>query len=234
MMGMEWDKYLTDQDRAVVELSGYASRGQLGSNPALLVVDVTYAFCGDRPEPILDSVRRFRSSSGEAAWRAVRAIEKLVAAAREASVPVIYTRGLDADAHVSPGRWGAKNARVGEDVPQDHEIVADIAPAPGETVLKKAKPSAFFGTPLTSLLVERGVDSLLVCGGTTSGCVRATVVDGFSLNYPVAVVAEATFDRVEASHWMSLFDMDLKYADVLDVPTALSVMSARTSDFRSA
>jgi maleamate amidohydrolase len=231
---MEWDKYLTDQDRAVVELSGYASRGRLGANPALLVVDTTYAFCGDRPEPILDSVRRFRSSSGEAAWRAVSEIQKLIAAAREAGAPVIFTRGLDAGANVSPGRWGDKNTRVGEDDPRHHEIVAEIAPAPGETVLKKAKPSGFFGTPLTSLLVERGVDSLVVCGGTTSGCVRATVVDGFSLNYSVAVVADATFDRVEASHWVSLFDMNLKYADVVDVPTALSALAGGAPASRSA
>jgi maleamate amidohydrolase len=221
---MEWDKYLTEQDRAVVELSGYASRGGLGSKPALLVVDVTYGFCGDRPEPILDSVKRFRSSSGEAAWSAIAEIQRLLGAARSAGVPVIYTRGMGRDASVSPGRWGDKNPRVVEDNESHHEIVAEIAPAPGDIVLRKAKPSAFFGTPLTSLLIELGVDSLLVCGGTTSGCVRATVVDGFSLNYSVAVVGEATFDRVQASQWIGLFDMDLKYADVIDVPAALSAL----------
>jgi maleamate amidohydrolase len=221
---MEWDKYLTDQDRAVVELSGYASRGGLGSKPALLVVDATYGFCGDRPEPILESVKRFRSSSGEAAWRAIGEIQQLQSAARDAEIPVIFTRGMDRGASVSPGRWGDKNARVNEDSELHNEIVAEIAPVAGETVLKKAKPSAFFGTPLTSLLVERGIDSLVVCGGTTSGCVRATVVDGFSLNYSVAVVAGATFDRVEASHWVGLFDMDLKYADVIDTATALTTL----------
>jgi len=66
-----------------------------------------------------------------------------------------------------------------------------------------------------SLLVDRNIDSLIVCGGTTSGCVRATVVDGFSYNYSMTVVADATFDRVEASHWVGLFDMDMKYANVL-------------------
>ena len=226
---MEWDKYLTDEDRAVVELSGYASRGGLGAKPALLVVDATYGFCGDRPEPILESVKRFRSSSGEAAWRAIAQIQQLQSTAREAGIPVIFTRGMDRDASVSPGRWGDKNARVAEDTERHNEIVAEIAPVPGEPVLKKAKPSAFFGTPLTSLLVERGIDSLVVCGGTTSGCVRATVVDGFSLNYSVAVVADATFDRVAASHWVSLFDMDLKYADVVDTSTALAALKGAAS-----
>lgn len=221
---VEWDRYLTDQDRAVVDLAGYASRGGLGSSPALLVVDVTYAFCGDRPEPILESVRRFRNSSGEVAWSAVGVIQRLLAGARDHGVPVIYTRGMDPSA-VSPGRWGSKNARVAEDVEDHHEIVAEIAPQPGDLVLRKAKPSAFFGTHLVSVLNELGADSLLVCGGTTSGCVRATVVDGFSYNYSMAVVKEATFDRVEASHWMGLFDMDMKYADVMSVDDALPLLS---------
>lgn len=91
----------------------------------------------------------------------------------------------------------------------------------------KAKPSAFFGTPLLSVLIDLGVDSLVVCGGTTSGCVRATVVDAFSYNLAVAVAAEATFDRIEASHWMSLYDLNLKYAEVVSVGAAADHLAGR-------
>jgi nicotinamidase-related amidase len=209
---MDWNKYLSDRDREVFELSGYGSRGQLTNNVALLVIDATYAFCGDRPEPILESMKRFRNSSGTMAWQAIDRIGALIAAARSGGRPVIYTRGLGTS--IDAGRWASKNTRTAEDLEEHHEIVDEIAPNDGDIVLRKAKPSGFFGTPLISVLVERGIDSLVVCGGTTSGCVRATVVDGFSLNYSIAIAHDATFDRIEASHWMSLFDMDMKYADV--------------------
>ncbi len=81
-----------------------------------------------------------------------------------------------------------------------------IAPQRGDVVIAKAKPSAFFGTPLLSYLIAWQVDTLLVAGGT-SGCVRATVVDAFSYNFLVSVVAEACFDRGQASHAINLFDM---------------------------
>ena len=93
-----------------------------------------------------------------------------------------------------------------------------IAPGPRDIVIKKQKPSGFFGTNLASYLTLLGCDSVIVVGTTTSGCVRATVVDAFSLNYRVILAEEGCFDRSEASHAVSLCDMHAKYADV--VPTA--------------
>ncbi len=228
---MDWNKYLSERDREVFELSGYGSRGQLTGNVALLVIDATYAFCGDRPEPILESMKRFRNSSGTMAWDALARIRRLIDAARSGGNPVIYTRGLGRS--IEAGRWASKNTRTAEDLDEHHEIVAEIAPADGDVVLRKAKPSGFFGTPLTSVLVERGIDSLVVCGGTTSGCVRATVVDGFSLNYSIAVAHDATFDRIEASHWISLFDMDMKYADVTTTSDVVPLLEAQESSTSS-
>ena len=223
-MGIDFDSYLTEQDKAVIALSGYGQEGVPGKRPALLVIDVTYAFCGDKPEPILDSVRRFRNSSGQAAWDAVSVISDLADTARTNAVPVIYTRGTAANS-LSPGQWANKNKRTAEDTGALHEIVSPIAPQPGDTVLQKAKPSAFFGTPLLSHLIELQIDSLIVCGGTTSGCVRASVVDAFSYNFAVSVVADACFDRVEASGAISLLDMDLKYANVVSGPDASKLLS---------
>ena len=93
-----------------------------------------------------------------------------------------------------------------------------IAPGPRDIVSKKQKPSGFFGSNLASFLTLLGADSVIVVGTTTSGCVRATVVDAFSLNYRVILAEEGCFDRSEASHALSLCDMHAKYADV--VPTA--------------
>lgn len=83
---------------------------------------------------------------------------------------------------------------------------------------------AFFGTPLSSFLVQMAADSLIVTGATTSGCVRATVVDAFSYNYRVAVIEEACVDRSQASHAMSLCDVQAKYADVVKLADALSFL----------
>jgi maleamate amidohydrolase len=183
---------------------------------------VTYGFCGSHPEPILSSMRRFRSSSGDVAWRAAAVIERLIAAARLREVPIIYTRGMTPGEQFSPGKWAAKNRRATEDTDRHHEILDPIRPEPRDVVLPKAKPSAFFGTPLAAILVELGVDSLIVCGGTTSGCVRASVVDAFSYNYSVSVVRDATFDRIKASHCIALLDMDMKYADVIGSDAAVA------------
>jgi maleamate amidohydrolase len=99
-----------------------------------------------------------------------------------------------------------------------NQIVSTIAPGPKDIVIRKQKPSGFFGTSLTSFLTLLGCDSVIVVGTTTSGCVRATVVDAFSLNYRVILAEEGCFDRSQASHAVSLCDMHAKYADVL--PTA--------------
>jgi maleamate amidohydrolase len=99
-----------------------------------------------------------------------------------------------------------------------NQIVSTIAPGPKDIVIRKQKPSGFFGTSLTSFLTLLGCDSVIVVGTTTSGCVRATVVDAFSLNYRVILAEEGCFDRSQASHAVSLCDMHAKYADV--VPTA--------------
>jgi nicotinamidase-related amidase len=97
-----------------------------------------------------------------------------------------------------------------------NEIIEEVAPQPGELVLKKAAPSAFAGTPLQFHLQYEGIDTIIVCGETTSGCVRASVVDGCTLRFKMGVVEECCFDRTQASHWINLFDMHQKYADVID------------------
>src|SRR5262249_24899100 len=156
-----------------------------------------YAFAGRRPQPIDEAIRECRTSCGEAAWTAIAAMKPLLAAARAAKVAVIYTTGRRHRSLSTMGQWAAKNARASEDLAQGDatETVTEIAPAPGEIVVEKSRPSGFFGTDLAAHLVLRRADTLLLAGGTTSGCVRATVMDGFSLGYRVAVVHDCTFDR---------------------------------------
>jgi nicotinamidase-related amidase len=138
-------------------------------------------------------------------------------------VPIIYTTGERRADNWDAGSWRWKSSR-GEERAETgagsdgNEIVAMIAPGPRDIIIRKQKPSGFFATNLAAYLTLLGCDSVIVVGTTTSGCVRATVVDAFSLNYRVILAEEGCFDRSEASHALSLCDMHAKYADV--VPTA--------------
>jgi maleamate amidohydrolase len=226
-----WDDILTERDKEVFALSGYGKRAGLGQRPALLIIDVNYNFVGDKPEPILESVKRFRNSCGAEGWEGVRHIASLLAAARPKRLPTFYTTGHDEPSNaVAFGGWQAKNSRSREDMSdtwaKGNEIVAEIAPQTGDIVVRKQKPSAFFGTPLMSMLNQVHADSVLVAGTTTSGCVRASVIDAFSYNVRVAVVEECVFDRGQASHKINLFDMAMKYADVIPLKEAIEHIDA--------
>jgi maleamate amidohydrolase len=230
-----WDRYMTERDKQVIAALGYGAPGGFGKRPALLVIDVNYAFCGDRREPILESIKRWRTSCGEDAWDALPLLQRLIATAREREVPVIYTTGIQRHDRWDTGSWQWKtNPSTGAGKPQPdkpatnldgNQIMPQIAPGPRDIVIQKRKPSGFFGTDLASYLVLLGCDSVIVTGTTTSGCVRATVLDAFSSNYRVAVVADGCFDRLQASHATSLCDMNAKYADIVSGDTALTFLA---------
>lgn len=219
-----WDDVLTERDRQVFAKSGYGKRAGFGHRPAVLVIDMNYNFVGDHPEPILKSVERFRNSCGEEGWQGVYRIRELLGAGRQKRLPIFYTTGHERNAPVAFGRWQGKNSRSAEDLREEwskgNEIVEEIGPHEGDVVIRKQKPSAFFGTPLMSMLNELDADTVLVTGCTTSGCVRASVIDAFSYNFRVSVIEECVFDRGQASHKINLFDMNAKYADVISLREA--------------
>src|SRR5262249_31688459 len=147
-------------------------------------------------------------------------------------VPVIYTTGVRRDDNWDSGSWSWKNTRTDErplvkrTERDGNQIVDEIAPEPEDIVVLKQKPSGFFGTNLLSYLVLLGCDSVIVTGTTTSGCVRATVLDAFSNNFRVIVAEEACFDRSQASHAINLCDMQAKYADVVPVEEVRRYLAA--------
>lgn len=210
-----WDPYLSERDKVLFRKSGYGAEPSLGGRPALLVIDATYEFTGPSRQPVLSVVEEYPNACGEEAWDAVAKMRLLIGAARAADVPVIYTRGDPAHPILDRASWGAKNPRLLDRGSDQNVIVKEIEPAPSDPVIAKVKPSGFFGTSLAQYLTVLGRDQLICCGGTTSGCVRATVVDAFSHGYPTAVAADASFDRGEASHALSLFDLAHKYANVM-------------------
>jgi maleamate amidohydrolase len=226
-----WDDVLTGMDREVY--GQFRGTKELGKKPALVVVDVNYAFTGLQSEAILDSMKTFITSCGEVAWEAVPKLQKLIAVARAAGIPVVYSTGMDRD--VKGAGWANRARKAGMLEPLDeadlekrklgNTIVKEIEPQAGDVVLRKIGPSVFFGTPLATLLNEMDVDTLIITGTTTSGCVRASAVDAASLDYYVGVVEECTFDRFEVSHKVSLMDMHAKYGSVISLDAAVDYLN---------
>lgn len=231
-----WDAYLTERDKEVFRTSGFGAKAGFGKRPALLVIDVSYGFAGDRPEPILDSIKRWSNSCGAESWDAIAVIKQLAEGFRAKRLPVLYTTGKNREDGWDVGSWAWKNTRTGESLPKPsqsldaNDIVSDIAPQPQDLVIYKQKPSGFFGTNLSAYLTLLGADSVIVTGTTTSGCVRATVIDAFSQNFRVAVAEDGCFDRSQASHAINLCDMHAKYADVVPGAEVLAYIATLADD----
>jgi maleamate amidohydrolase len=220
-----WSKHLSDLDRQVLEQSGYGQGRELIGPMAVLVIDMTYDFLGDRPEPILDSTKRFPNSTGEQGWEAANRLAPVLAAARTAAVPVIYTaRTLDHPL-LEELSWGTKQINAGRPVNaagENTHFPPCLIPEPRDIVIHKTKPSGFFSTPLREYLISLGIRQVLISGATTSGCVRATVIDAFSYGFRVAVLRDCVADRITASHAINLFDMKAKYADLITAGEAIN------------
>ncbi len=216
-----WEDILTETDKAVIRNAGYGQPRGLGKTPALVIIDPQYNYCGDN-RPILDQLDRWPSGVGEAAWRAVENIQRVLLAARSASLPVIFTRHIQKDLQFDG--FAAKTDRDQQnylDGSRGTTIVSKLTPLLGDLVVDKSYASAFYGTPLLSFLIKLGIDTLLVTGGTTSGCVRSLCVDAISRNFNVAVLEDAVFDRISASHKASLLDLWMKYCDVISTSDAV-------------
>ncbi len=200
-----WNDLLSEQDKAVIRAAGYDRQGaaswdsrSLGGRPALLVIDMQHFLVGPN-RPILEAIDVYRTAMGRRAWQAIPAIQTLLTAARAAHVPVFYARVL-------PDGYDASDEAV--------QIVAAVAPREGEHVIDKAYSSAFYGTGLLTRLVRKGVDTLILAGNSTSGCIRATAVDARQHGFHPLVPVECVFDRIQASHRISLLDLWMKYAVV--------------------
>ena len=194
-------------------LPGFHGRGAgLGKRPALVVVDMSVGFT-DPESPLACDLEHV-----------VDAVGRLLAAARRADVPVVYTT-------VAYDEEGKRRAAAFiEKVPalltleegsRWVEIDPRIAPHPGEPVLRKLHASAFFETELAGLLAAAGCGSVIVAGASTSGCVRATAVDALQHGYRTVVPREAVGDRNAEAHEANLYDIDAKYGDVVSLEEAL-------------
>jgi nicotinamidase-related amidase len=235
-----WRGVVPDAELEVFRAAGESERIPIAGRVALLVVDVTYDFTGDKGDEHLASIAKFRASCGPHAWNAIPAIARLLAAVRVASLPTIYTRGSRIPNAMAGHAWSRTGSvrplrlRTPESRERGSEIPPEIAPLQTDVVIEKPKASAFFATPLEAHLVDLGIDHVLIAGCTTSGCVRATVLDANYRNFGVTVIEEAVFDRSLTSHRVNLFEIDRKYANVTPIAGVLRAIANTTRDLSAA
>ena len=214
MSSHPWDDLIPSVDLEIYQKAGYGRTFGFGQNPVLLVIDVEYGFVGAKPkDSILEAIKLFPNACGPAGWKGVSQIKTMLAAARKHRVPIIYFH-TQRKPDSKPKYQGLHG----------NEIIKTIKPRKGDVIIAKPSFSAFFGTNLLSHLVERKIDTLIVTGCTTSGCIRATVVDGYCYKYKVIIPEECVFDRASIPHQANLFDMNAKFADVVKLANVVEYL----------
>jgi nicotinamidase-related amidase len=219
------DKSHDRSTQSLYREQGMGLRIPPGARPAVLVIDMQYDFCDpEAPTTLWPSI-----------GLTFDPIKRLCAAARERDTPVIYTQGLVAADGSSAGLWRFKQRyhaemRVQIEGSRGAEIIAELTPQPGDRVVRKWRPSAFFRTDLEVFLGARRIDTLLCCGTSASGCVRATVTDAFMRDIRCMVIRECVADRTEAVLEANLFDLHQKYAEVTSLADALAYLRSVSVD----
>ncbi len=206
-------------DKQAHEIYAAARLGQsvtLGSRPAVLVVDFSCGFTD--PECTL----------GSDMTDAVEATRRLLDAARAKAIPVIFTTIGYEPSLKDGGLWLQKVPSLGDLQVGGRWVEIDprLEPRDDETIVLKKGASAFFGTNLPAILVSQHVDSVILCGATTSGCVRATAIDLLQYGYPTLVPRDCVADRAQAPHEANLFDINAKYADVVSLDEVLDYVQS--------
>lgn len=224
-MADPWSNYIPAETIQHYRRAGFSRAPGLGKSPALLVIDVQYKNTGEGPMPLAEAIAYHPMNCGEHAWQAITHIKRLIAAFRAGRFPIIYPHG-------APAAFQPKHNRMPNqsDNPRHAEIVAEVAPQPGDILLPKTAPSAFFGTPLVKYLNSLKIDTLFMVGNTTSGCIRASAIDGYSNDYKVIVAHEGCYDRAPMLHAVNLFDIASKYAEVASTADAIAMLQAMQSE----
>ena len=207
---------MSDETREIYERARLGQSVTLGTRPAVLVVDFSRGFTD--PE----------STLGSDLTREVEATNRLLDAARERKIPIIFTTiGFEPNLK-DASLWLEKLPALEELIVGSSWVEIDprLERREDETVVLKKGPSAFFGTNLPSILISQGVDTVVLCGATTSGCIRATAIDLLQYGYPTLVPRECVGDRAQGPHEANLVDIQAKYADVVLVEEALSYIES--------
>lgn len=202
-------------DLDVYKQQGFGNRAGFGKRPALLIVDFVNGFADPS------------QFGGGNIGPAISRTQELLAACRRLGVPVAHTRVVYADDGSDAGVFAMKAPSLLKLTETAHasQIVEELTPVPGEYIVRKTQASPFHGTGLEGWLQMKGIDTVLVTGCTTSGCVRAAVVDSTSRNFRTIVVRDCVGDRAQGPHEANLFDMEQKYADLHTADEVIAQLS---------
>ena len=186
----------------------------VGPSPALIAVDLYEFVYQGGPRPPAELADTYPMSCGEYAHAAIEPTKTLFSAVRAAGLPVFYSTG-DSRPESRPANLRATKRKAKASDLDFLAIRSEFKPQPGDVVITKQRASAFYGTPLLAHLTQLGIRTVIICGESTSGCVRATAVDAYSSGFHVVLVEECCFDRSLICHKVNLFDLHHKYADVM-------------------
>lgn len=212
----DWMKSIPESEQAIYKSAGFQAELAFGRRAALIVVDVTYGFTGSEGLTLEEAIEEFPTACGPASWEAMPRISSLIELCRSKGLLIVYTHS-DSNSTPYTGKATKRPGRTHKVEPRFNDFPPGIAPREDEWKLGKTKASAFFLTPLNVYLLKESVDTVVVCGVSTSGCVRATTVDACSNGYTTFVVDDCCFDRSYYAHCSNLFDMQAKYASVVSL-----------------
>lgn len=224
-----WSRTVPSDTVQLYHRAGFGHKAGLGIRPALAVIDVQYRTVGHNRVPIDQAMLEYPTACGDRGWVAIDRIAVILQAARRSGIPVIFPYVAPKTSSTAGGFKG-KSPTLASPEPEAYEFVVDVSPRRDDVLIPKDQPSAFFGTSLITHLVEMNIDTLLLTGCTTSGCVRATAVDAFSFGFKVGVVHDAVYDRTDVVHDVALFDLSSKYADLLSSQEAADYLTAESPD----
>ena len=210
-----WNDIVPAED--YVTYAPYVRETYIGKAPALLVIDLYNLVYKGGARPPHEITGKFPSTCGIYAHNAIKPTQSLISACRTGGLPIFYICGT-----YSPKRVQSTQRSVSPITEDDYDIHEAFAPAPEDIVFRKERASVFFGTPLIAHLTQKGINSLIICGESTSGCVRASVLDAYSYGFHISIVEECVFDRSILTHKVNLFDMHHKYADVMKLDEVLA------------
>ncbi len=218
-----WEDILVGADRKLLDARTPMRPTVFGTRPCLLVIDMNIGALGE-DRPAFEQQDRHPGACGAGGWTSMKKIGRLLGEAHRARTPVIYSRHIFRAIHQLPRADDPKY--IYSELNPASELHPQISPKRGDLIIEKQKASVFAQTNLLSILLTKKIDTLLLTGNSTSGCVRATAIDALNYDFNTIVIEECVFDRFEISHKVSLFDLWFKYCSVIHFEEALEYIKS--------